>query len=376
MKTDYLTREELVGMQKEKGKICISIIVPTHRLSPERRADPVEVERMVNKAKEYLQYKYEKDEIKPLIESLDQLYGQIDFDHNAEGIGLFVSPNFKQQVQFFFPVEEKVIITDSFEIRDLLYQDYYLQPYLVLLLTEKEAKLYKGKLNALEEINDVHFPMKHEDDYEYNRPSRGSSYVGNAFTKEFERDKSQLEEMRYEDFLQQADEVLNTYVTDNTCLIVAGANKDVSYFNNITKHKNIAGEMHGNYTYMPLKELAALTWEAMRAFLDEAKQKLVREFEEKIGQRHGIAGITDIWKAVKEGRGLKLLVEKDFRLSGFLIKNDDYNLYLHPVREDYTILPDAVNTLIETALEKDEEVTLVANGALAAHQHIALITRY
>ena len=40
METDYLVGEELALMQGERG-ICISVIVPTHRLSQEKRRVPV-----------------------------------------------------------------------------------------------------------------------------------------------------------------------------------------------------------------------------------------------------------------------------------------------------------------------------------------------
>ena len=375
MNTEFLIGEELALMQKQRG-ICISIIVPTHRLSPERRGDHLEMEKAINKAKEYLHYKYTKEQVKPLLQSLDELFHQIDFDHNAEGLGLFVSSNVKQLVPFFFPVKEKLVVNNQFETRDLLYQVYYEQPYMVLLLTEKGAKLFEGKFNTLSEIKDVHFPLQYEDDYEYNHPVRGSSYVGHAFTKEFERDKSELQEIHYEDFLRQVDETLNSYLVDNTSLVVTGTKKDVAYFRKLTKHKNIAGELHGNYSYAPLSELGSLSWNLVTAWLNGEKQKMITELEEQIGQDRAVTGITASWKAANEGLGLKLLVEKDFSMPGFLVRDDEYNLHLKPPTKQHEILPDAVNHLIEEVLNKNGSVVLVENNSLNDHQHLALLTRY
>ena len=130
-------------MQKEKGKICVSIIVPTHRLSPERRVDKLEVERALDNARQFLQFKYAEPNIKPLLQALDELYQDIDFTHNSDGLGLYVSPNIKFSVQFPFPVEEKVMVGDNFELRDLLYKVNYANPYFVLLLTEKRYGFLK-----------------------------------------------------------------------------------------------------------------------------------------------------------------------------------------------------------------------------------------
>ena len=88
MKSEKLLGEELLTMQKEKGKICVSIIVPTHRLSPERRVDKLEVERALDNARQFLQFKYAEPNIKPLLQALDELYQDIDFPHVGASIRL------------------------------------------------------------------------------------------------------------------------------------------------------------------------------------------------------------------------------------------------------------------------------------------------
>jgi hypothetical protein len=159
-------------MQKEKGKICVSIIVPTHRLSPDRRVDKLEVERAIDKAKQFLEFKYAESEIKPLLQALDELYKDINFTHNSDGLGLYVSPNIKKAVQFFSPVEEKVMVGDNFEMRDLMYKLNYANPYFVLLLTEKDVKLFEGTWDNLTEINDKNFPKEYHEEYIIIRPAR------------------------------------------------------------------------------------------------------------------------------------------------------------------------------------------------------------
>lgn len=377
MKTEYLTGEELARMQKEKGNTCISIIVPTHRLSPDRMVDHLEVKKAVEKAIQYLEYKFDKDVVKPLALSLDELYDSIDFNHNAEGIGLFVSPNIKQLISFFFPVKEKLVVSDSFETRDLLLQAYFSRPYFTLLLNENEAKIFEGRINTLEELSDTHFPRKFEDNYEYSHPVRGSSYTGNAFMKDFERDKSQLEEMRFGSFLEQIDDTLNSYLVNDTLLIVTGTKKDLAYFKQITNHsRNMAGSITGNYSYTPVTELAARSWDVLKSFIEKERNDKISEFIEKIGEGRGITGIVNIWKAAKEGKALTLLVEKDFSLPGFLLKDDDFNLHLHPPDKPHHILPDAVNVLMDLVFEMKGEVIVVDNEALVDYERIALITRY
>lgn len=376
MKQAIITEEIAALLHKPKG-ICISIIVPAHRLSPERRTDRERLEKAIQRAKGYLMANYSQDEIKPLVKAIDELYSRLDFNHNEEGIGLFVAPGIRQLVQFFFPVKEKVMVGESFDIRDLLYQEYYAGPYIVLMLNEKEARLFQARSNALEEVHDARFPKKHEAQYEYQRPVYGSANGKNAFTKSIEKDKSQLEEIRYESFLKLVDDALSNYVTGDTPLIITGAQKDLAYFNKVTRHvENIAGLLPGNYAHLSINELGKMTWNIMKSFLNVVKQKEIGELEGRTGNRNCLTGILDIWEAVQEGRGLKLLVEKDYAMAGFLKKDNDYQLYLHPPKEPHRILPDAINSLIETVLEKNGKVILLENKSLQAYQRMALVTRY
>jgi len=377
MSKKHLLPNDLSLLLKEKGNICISIIAPTHRLSPERRTDPLQLEKTIQQTKVYLETRYAGKNTAPLIQAIDELFNQIDFTHNTQGIGLFVSEHVKKLVHFFFPVKEKMVIGDSFDLNDLLYESYFNIPYTVLLLSEKEVKLFNGRLNALTEIKDEHFPRLHKSDYEYSRPTRGSSYVGHAFVKEFEKDKSIMEEIRNEMFFRETDHLLKEYLTEAKPLIVAGDNKILSAFRSITAHEqDIACTIPGNYLLVNETELSTLTWKAMKLFLDNKKEKLVTDFREKVGEGLGITGIQNIWKAVMEGRCFKLLVEIGFSTTGYVRNTNDYELFLQPPKEPHKALPNVVNNLIEMVLAKNGEVIIMETDALKEFGRLALITRY
>ncbi len=369
--------QSLLNLQQEKGNICVSVIVPTHRLSPERRTDQLEVERAISKAKENLQYKYNANDTDPLIKAMDELYDTIDFNHNTDGIGIFVSPHVKHLEHFAFPVKEKVIVADNFEIRDLLYQVNYSHPYYLLFLTEKGARLFEGELNRLTEVKGTDFPKEYTDEYLYEHASRGTSYVGYAFLKDFEKDKSVMEEIRHEQFFKKVDELLNAYLVDDTPLLVTAVSKELSWFEKVSKHKKlIAATIEGNYTYNDYPDLPNHVWDKYKAFVDEKINMLIKDYKEKIGEKLGVEGLEEVWNAAKEGRGFKLLVEKDFRKPGFVDKENESKLYLHPPKILHKTLADAVDDIIETVLEKNGKVYFTDNDVLKDHHHIALITRY
>lgn len=367
--------ERVLALLQSNDKVCVSIIIPLTANPAERKIGKELLRKAIQKVKQYLADQYEDITSVRLSQSLDDLNEAINWEHNMSGIGLFVSEHIKWSVPFIFPVKEKIIVNDFFELRDILYDHSYVVPYKVLYLTGKEAKLFDGKLNVLQEIGNAYFPRAYEDDYEYSRSSRGSSYMG--FFKEYERDQSEMRKLRYERFIKGADNALSHHLDSNAKLVIAGPENDLASFKKQTRHSdNIVGQLNGNYDHRPRHELSQLAWMALCASVDRQKQELVREFEELAGSREGLSGLQDIWKAVMEGRGATLFVEKDFMHVGFLTAQDDYHLHLTPPKGMHKTLPDAVNVLIKTMLRKNGTVIILENDMLSVWGHIGLITRY
>lgn len=376
MLTDKLTGENLLALQKERGKICVSIVVPTHRLSPERRADKLELERAIAEARMMLQIKYTESQIEPLLKAMDELYQSVDFTHNDDGLGFYVSPDVKLAVWYPVLVEKKVMVGDNFEVRDLLYKMNYAKPYFALLLTEKRVRLFEGSWNELTEIKDKNFPKPYEEEYSYNPPSQSTSYAGYAHVKGFEKDKSEMEETRFKSFFRHADELLGHYLLNDTPLILLGPGKELAWFNDISAHnKNVISKIAGSYDHSRIKDLADIAWPAMQLYLKTTVEQAVNDFREKIGAHLAVSGIQEVWQAVKEGRGLKLLVEKDYRSPGYVDK-DALHLFLRKPQKPHKILADAVDDIIETTLEKNGDVLFTDNDFLKEYQRIALITRF
>lgn len=376
MTSEKLLGEDLLEIQQETGKICVSVIIPTHRLSPERRGDLTETEKAVEQAKELLKFKFGEKEIKPVVRNLEELFTTIDFTHNQDGLGLFVSADRKFLVKFPFPVEKKIMVDNRFEMRDLLYKINFSEPYYILLLSEKDAKLFEGKHEEVKEVHDRYFPAVFKDDFIYNKPARSTSQAGQSHVKSFERDKSVLTEIRLEDFFREADEHLKGYLADDIPLILAGPEKELAWFEKVSAHTGrIIQRVKGNYTHHNSKKIAGFAWPIMQEHLQQKRKSLLKEYEELIGARRAVSGIQQVWEAAGEGKAFKLLVEKDFRMPGF-VKDSDPHLYLRPPVAHHRVIADAVDELIEKVLEKRGQVFFMENGALTDQHRIALITRY
>ena len=374
--TNQFFNTEFEMLQREKGKHCVSIIAPLPDLSAGHKTVKLYLEKIVRAANDKIILTYPK-ETASLKRSINILFNEIDFDRTQDGIGLFVSTDFRYQTFFPFSVKEKIVLDESFDLRDLLYKAQHSFPYYLLHLDEKKARLFSGTLKHLEEINGKDFPLVYINEQEYQSSSQSTSYAGYAHIKSFEYDKSGSQKARFESFLLLVDKLLGDYIKDAEAIILCGVKHYTSAFLNRTSHaKKVITIINGNYESYSIAELSAIAWPAMEAFVAEKMIDEISELKENIGEGMAEEGILFVWNAVADGRGLTLFVEKDYQIQGYLEKQYSYQLYLQPPKEPHIILKDAVSELINRMLEKNGKIIFVENGMLVKYQHIALITRY
>ena len=368
-------KEHLQWLQPKEGEVCVSVIVPASISFGEKEVTLNAVEAAIDEARSVLDEKDDKTVAATILRKLNELKNTIDDSKPVEGIGLFVSPTINKRVDFHFPVEKQVMVGEGFYLRNWLYQLYFSQPYHVLLLSENGTKIFRGKFTELEEIAFHQLPQPHLQEYEYSTPSRGSSYTGHAFTKAFENDKAQVEQERLEAYVKTLVTYLEKELRPRLPIVVAGAEKTLSFYQHRKHRQTIAGMLHGNFFHVTAHELGQLTWKAMQSFLFQKQTELLQEFEEKMGDELATDNISEIWNAVNEGRARLLLVEKDFRVKGYLAKNAS-ELTLEKPAANAKEIPDIVEQLIWNLSKKGGEVLLLDNGMLARHNRMGAITRY
>jgi len=365
----------LKAMLGEKGKLCVSVIVPVDRLAASREQNPVQVRKAVEEACERIDLfaqRQQLDNTEQLKAKLWSLYDRIDFLHAGEGVGLYASENVERMEYFPFPVKRKVQAGASFNVRDLIYKLSMEHVYLLLTLSGRYAHLHFGRLDHLEEIKDGEFPKEFVDDYEYTRPAVASS---NGFgLKNTEGDKSAKDQIRLESFYRAADRALDTYLNNGTPLLLAGVVKDLSLFEGVSGHqKNIRAKIEGNFDHTYPRELETAAWQALREENERRRKADLLRLNEQPASALS-SGLHQSWTDAFLGRGLKLFVEKDFSQRAHRSElGDQLSVSFH---EGWAVMEDAVDDLIELVLEKGGSVQFVENGELSAHGGVALLKRY
>lgn len=239
-----------------------------------------------------------------VIQKINNLIKNLNFNTHKKSIAIYVSPIFEKVLYLDIAVEEKILIDESFEIRDLIYNKKQLHQYLVLLLSSSNSFIFLGNSGSYTTI-----------------VSNSEALVSTGKSPAAERvanfsDPSDRKETAMEKFLRHTDNslamVLNAY---HLPLFVIGTERITGHFKKITKHNSsVAGYIHGNYEEARAAALKQILqphiadWKIVMQKnllnrLNEAagKHKLVFGMKETVNRGNGINNMEQRAKDIKTG---------------------------------------------------------------------------
>lgn len=357
-----ITRQDLKQLQSLINVPAVSILLPTHRTSPDNKQDPIRVKNLVDEAKTRLGEEFSPRELEPLFNRLDTLVSEINYPHTLDGLALYVSHEFAKLYYLPFSVPARVVIDKTFATRDLVYGLHRDQRYWVFLLSENSTRLLAGTGQTLEEVEDGNFPMQ-------------MTGPGATAPIPFDADTAYLDD-RYRRFFQQVDSTFTEYAADESLpLIVGGVVRQVSFFQEVSQHTSaIAGTLSGNFDRASLSELSLEVWPIVQSVREAQQASALASLDAAMGIKAVVSSIEETWRLAQEGRGKLLLVEKNYHVPAILTENG--GLELVEASGGTEVMDDAVDEIIEAVLAKGGEVAIVDDGALSAYQGIALTLRY
>ncbi len=359
-----ITRQDLKQLQALTPVPALSILLPTHRTFPENKQDPILVKNLVDEATARLGEEFSARELEPLLKRLETLVSEIDYPHTLDGLALYVSHDFAKLYYLPFSIPARVVIDQTFATRDLVYGMHRSQRYWVFLLSQASTRLLAGTGETLEEVHDKNFPME-------------MTGPGGTTALPFDSDSSYLDD-RHRRFFQQVDSAFteNYYTEDEGLpLIVGGVIRQVSFFQEVSQHASkIAGTISSNFDKATVSELAPQTWEIVQTVRAAQQADALQALDEAMSAQLVVSTIEEAWQLAQEGRGKLLLVEKNYHVPAVLTENGRFEAVAESGGTD--VMDDAVDEIIEVVLAMGGEIAIVDDGALAAHQQIALTLRY
>jgi Bacterial archaeo-eukaryotic release factor family 3 len=344
---------------------CLTITLPTHRTRPDNRQDPIRVKNLVTEGTQRLLGEFSKREVAPLLDRLNALVDRLDYEYTLDGLVLAVNHDMAREYVLPFTLNERVVVDDTFFTRDLVHALNRVRRYWVLSLSEQATRLYSGTREDLEEITTGGFPMRHSG------PGGDTVLPGGPGVN-----TSAYRDDRHRQFFRDVAKAFGVFsVEDPLPLAVAGVDRYLAFFREVSGIDDIVATLPGNFDHLSAHDLGRRIWPNVREGFIARRREVLQELETAMSSRRAASTLDEVWQLAGRGQGKVLVVEEGYHQPARLNERGHLDLNV----DDHTapgVMDDAVDEVITTVLAKGGQVVFVEDGELAFHERIALILRY
>ncbi|MGX1880972.1 baeRF3 domain-containing protein [Streptomyces sp. NPDC055287] len=365
------TPELLAELRKPRPYPAVSVTLPTHRHWPESQQDHIRLRNLLGEAEKRLADDPEvtKAQGAAVAEQLAAAADTLDPEYFGDGLVVYASPEEHRSFLIGGSVPERIVINTTYLTRNLVALAARERPYLVLVLSTGEVRLWRGRGEEVTEDRDSGYPVITSGAERDGAPSR---------------DGGRWAEQDFRNMLAEADRKL-TAVLQGTGLpvVLVGLRKHIATFREISSHGQALAtdlEVGGLLNSTPA-EMSAQLAPARRALAEADTARAMRELDEARSGKRYSASVQDVWQAAGEGRVALLVVEESLRVTA---RPDTVEgaeraalTLLEPGETDVEgAEEDIIDSVVETVLSADGEVIFVPDESLTDAGGIAAGLRY
>lgn len=350
------------------GYPAVSLLMPTHRTPPANQQDPIRLRNLLTETRRRL----EADESVPadvaaaVYDEIAEAAAHVDLRQVGEGLALFASPGQVHVRLLDSPVNERVVVADTYEIRDVVADAARRHRYWALVLSEQPTRLWSGDGAHLVEVTTHGFPFTHE--------GPGGAQ---GLPRDYGQNPSAHRDERHRQFFRDiANALRRVDALDTRPVFVLGVERYLAFFA-AEWTAPIAGTISGNYDRSGPHDLYRVLAPHLAAHQSSEQIAALEQLDVARGANRFAAGLPEVWQLAHQGRGAHLLVEENYHTPAWTHED-----HLHPAEQPPTgepagtLVDDAVDDVVELVARQGGEVTFVGDGSLATDGRIALIVRY
>jgi hypothetical protein len=342
---------------------CVTIILNTHRTSPDNKKDSLTLKNLIKEAEERLFADEKKRDAKQLVERLKDLESKIDHNHNLESLILFVNEDVAEYTRLPIAVEDRVIIDNTFATRDLVRAMHFETNYYVLVLSQQKVRLIEAfNDKVVYEIGNP-FPMENTQFYSTNKAElSNASRQTNLIAEFFNRVDKEVNQIRKENPLP----VLICTEESNYHEYLKIADQKQSIFDTYLNKNRVDEKAHAIVTE---------AWKIVQDYTIEKNNARKAELLIALSQNKFLSDTNEIWQAIKQGRVQTLFIEQN-NFQPAVWEDDQIQYVSDDLRNRKEVVDDIYDELIETNMNYGGDVVFLPKGELSKFNGFGAITRY
>lgn len=384
-----ITRDQVTKFLAEQQPPCISLYLPTHRRHPENQQDPIRFKNLLQTLEKTLFKTFPERKMEEALTKLQALSHDVQFwNHRTDGLAILCSCENFQIFDLQRPVEELLVVTDSFHLKPLLRELQAVDRFQLLALNRHEAKLYEGNRYALDEVELTNVASTIEEALgeelteqhltvasygagaarEGNRGATPSIHAHGNKSDEVDSDRDR--------FFRSIDRGILEHHSrpSGLPLMLASLTEYHVPFHAVSHNPFLMADgIMKNSDSLSRDQLCAEAWEVMEPHFIQRTAKLADDFQTAQSQQRGASDLADIAQALIAGRVGVLMVEADRQMPG---KLDPVSGSIKFLDLDETDADDLLDDFAELTLKMGGEVMIVPAEQMPSTSGAAATYRY
>lgn len=309
---------------------CVSLYQPTHRSHPANQEDPIRFRNLVKSLEHSLLQQYSQEEVAGLLAPFHALANdQAHWNHTLDGLAVFAAPGLFQVFATQRPVEELVVVANSFHTKPLRRLLQSAGRYHVLGLSRDAIRLFEGNREALDEI-DLVTGVPHTitealgdelTDKRQTVASYGGAGPGSTPMRHGHGGKSDELDADTERYFRAVDGAMLEHYSrpSGLPLILAALPEHHALFHQVSKNPFLVTTgITVNPDAVSIEELRARAWEVVEPEYHARLAALAEAFGQARAKGLGSDDLADVAAAAVTGRVETLLIEADRQIPGHL----------------------------------------------------------
>jgi len=285
-------------MRKEQ-QWCVSIYMPTHRTGTEAQQDPIRLKNLLSEAEKHLSAQgVGTRAVQKMLDPASMLLQDPNFwQHQSDGLAIFLSSNRVRRYRLPLNFEELVVVTDHFHINPLLPLFTGDGQFYILALSQNEVRLLLGTRHSVSEVDigqvggslaEAIPSLNHQMSLQLHTSGSTSGVSGSGSVTFHGQgggsdDSAKNELLRY--FRLVSDGLTEFLRGDRVPLVLAG----VEYLLPIYKEANTYPDLidmviKGNPDFLSADELHKNVWEIIRPLFQAAQEEALAHYQQLSGQ--------------------------------------------------------------------------------------------
>ena len=358
-----MQKETLEKLASEKSKPCVTISMNTHRAYPENGLDAIELKKLCHETEERLIAAYGKRPVMAILEKLEMIPLEVDENQNLDSLHIFLSETTKEIIQSTVKLNEDTVqISEGFALRPLIKSMNQSMGYLILLLSQSGAKLFEA-LNdtVVAEIVNENFPFAENPHFNTEPLKISDPKSGDNMVREF---LNKVDKAMVKVYNQGKMKCVIMCTDGNYSRLMQVADKPAIYLGHTTV----------DFNNQSTHQIAAQAWDIVKEQQLKLEKEVIREMKEAVGYGKVITDLSEMYRAVKEGRGDLLIAHSTYSQAVKMTGEFTFELVDETPQAD--IIDDITNEIAWEVISKKGRVVFTDLDDIKTLGEIVLKVRY